>query len=89
MAVTILKCMGQIFYRVFLSLGLSDIPSGLNSGGSLLAALDRSEVVIVPCMTSGGPRCRFVPSLVVLILITRLKWCLPGFHYKVIFPFIT
>lgn len=30
----------------------------------------------------GGPRCQYVTSLVMLSLISWLKWCLPGFSFE-------
>lgn len=77
----ICKYVGQIFYRMFLSLGLTDIPSGLNSGGSFLAELYRSGICDFS-MHHIRRHMMLICPIVGDVNFKYSKWCLPGFSMK-------
>ena len=81
------KISGQLFWKMSLNLGFPDVISWLNLGYVLLARIPQNQCFVLELQIKSQVMRNFVPLLVVLTLITCLRWYLPNFYRVTIFPF--
>lgn len=81
------KISGQLFWKTYLNLDFPDILSWLNLGYVLLARIPQKWCFILELQIKRQVMTIFIPFLVVLTLITCLRWYLSGFYKVTVFPF--
>lgn len=83
---TLLKNAGQVFYRMSLYLGLSKVFSWFNWGYGFFWKNTKGMMCLFQDNLSGGIWAQYTLLLLILTLITWLRWYLPGFStVKVLF----
>ena len=78
---TFLRSAQQLFCRMSLSLGLSDVSSWVDSGYAFLAEISQNWCVFLSASYQEAKNVSFplLMLLTMIILIISLRWCLPVF----------